>query len=78
MEWLILRMHRLHVEKFGPVTTDIFAWIRLYRELLHGDKELRVKMKELKAERQYFDAEIRRMTEEFTQFKNRVDELKEK
>lgn len=41
MEWLILRLHRLHVEKFGPITTDLSNWIRLYRELLKPDKEFR-------------------------------------
>lgn len=64
MEWLILRLHRLHVERFGPITTDLSNWIRVYREYLRRDKELLEMVKRHKAEAREFNRRIREYRDE--------------
>jgi len=72
MEWLILRLHRQAVARFGPLTADLSNWIRLYSELLKPNKELRGMMKKLKAESKAMDAEIRRITAETKEYRIRL------
>lgn len=75
MEWLILRMHRLHVEKVGPITTDLSNWIRAINEFRKNDRIIRQKVREMKVEGIRFQAEIDRIKAETLQLNSKFKEL---
>lgn len=77
MEWLILRLHRLNVEKFGPITSDLSNWIRAINEFRKNDRVLRQKIREMKAEGVRFQAEMERIKAETLQVNSKFKELDE-
>lgn len=77
MEWLILRLHRQAVARFGPLTTDLSNWIRLYRELLKPDKELREMIRRHKDEAREFKVKIAELREQQTQISADLRRIKE-
>lgn len=76
MEWLVLRLHRLHVEKFGPISSDLSNWIRAINEFRKNDRVLRQKMREMKAEGIRFNAELNRLKAENLNWKEESERLR--
>jgi Sec-independent protein translocase protein TatA len=64
MEWLILRIHRFHVEKLEPVTSDVSKWIKAFRAYSDSNKEIRAMIKQHKEEGRRFDEILERVKKE--------------
>jgi uncharacterized coiled-coil DUF342 family protein len=72
VNWLVLRLHRLHVEKFGPITGDLTAWFRAIKTYSESNKELRAQIRRMKEEGRAFNAEVLRLQAEYSELKARA------
>lgn len=78
MNWFILRMHRLHVEKFGPTMLDLSNWIRAFKNYSVSNKEVKAQIRRMKEEGRAFNENIAKFRLEYIELKEKAEELERK